>query len=130
MGSISPLSSVSVLPAAYLSKIWSDLPARVLLICGFALTILLFAGVSLVIPGRATTIMGFYSNGAPLPPVPAAQMLLIPILGAFIFVVDMATGLFFYRHESDRLIAYIVWGSGVVTSLLLIAAVLFINLSR
>jgi len=128
MGSLTPLPSASVLPAAYLSQIWTDLLARILLISGLALTLILFAGVSLIIPGRVSTSLGFYSSGAPLPPGPAAQMLLLPILGSFVFVVDLASGLFFYRHKEHRTIAYFVWGSGVVTALLLIIGVLFILL--
>lgn len=128
MGSLTPLPSASVLPAAYLSQIWTDLPARLLLVLGLVLTAVLFAGVSLMIPGRASASLGFYPDGAPLPSGPAAQMLLLPILGAFMFVVDLAFGLFFYRHPEQRIIAYIVWGSSVASALLLITGVLFILL--
>jgi hypothetical protein len=131
MGSLTPISSISVLPAAYLSLLWADRVARWLLLGGFILTLLLFVVVSLAIPTRTIASLGFYPDGTPLPGGPAAQMMLLPILGAFAFVIDLATGLFFYRRpaehlSSSRIIAYIAWGSAVVTALLLLAAVLFI----
>lgn len=129
LGSLTPISSSSVLPAAYLSSIWSDKAARWLLVAGFVLTLLLFLGAGVVISGRPAASLGFYPSGAPLPPGPAAQLLLLPVLGAFIFVADLATGLFFYRSEDNRLLAYIVWSSAAVTPLLLIIAVVFILLS-
>lgn len=126
MGSLTPLSSVSVLPAAYLAQVWSERVARWLLAAGFVLTLLLFAAVSLFVPSLQTVSLGFYPDGAPLPGGPSAQLLLLPILQIFIFLTNLATGLFFFRRPNERSIAYIVWGSTVVTSLLLSAAVLFI----
>jgi hypothetical protein len=126
MGSLSPIASVSVLPAAYLGQVWSDVLARWLLAAGLTLAVLLFAGVSLAIPTRAQASLGFYPDGAPLPPGPAAQLMLLPILGAFAFAVDLSVGLFFYRRIQTRKIAYFLWGSAVVTTLLLLTAVMWI----
>lgn len=123
MGSLTPISSVSVLPVAYLTQIWRDRLARWILLGGFLFSVLLFAGVGLVIPGRGAISLGFYPNGQPLPPGPAEQLLLLPILGAFVFLTDLAAGLFFYRREYSRLIAYLVWGSGLVTQSLFLIAV-------
>jgi hypothetical protein len=128
MGSLSPISPVSVLPAAYLSRIWSDRPARILLLGGFLLSLLLFVGVSLAIPTRATFSLGFASDGQPLPPGPAAQALLLPTLCALIYLGNLAAGLFFYRRPETRLIGYLVWGSGVLSGLLFLTAAL-INLT-
>lgn len=115
MGSLTPLSSVSVLPAAYLSQIWADRITRALLIAGFVLNLLLLVASSLLLPrldpNRASATQ---------------QLLLLPILGAFIYVVDLATGLFFYRRVQQRLIAYLVWGSAPVTVILLMAAALMV----
>jgi hypothetical protein len=74
--------------------------------------------------------MGFDRNGLLLPAVPAAQLLLLPILGTFIYLVDLTTGLFFYRRDQLRLMAYLVWGSAAVTALLLIFAILFLLASQ
>jgi hypothetical protein len=89
--------------------------------------LILFGGVSLLIPRLGTASLGFYSNGAPLPPGPAEQMLLLPILSAMIFLTDLGAGLFFYRRKSYQMLAYILWGSAVVTAVLLIIAALLIT---
>lgn len=124
MGSLAPLSSVSVRPAAYLSQVWSDRAAALLLGGGFLLMLLLFIGVSLAIPTRPTASLGFYPDGTPLPPVPSEQLLLLPILGGFIYLADLTSGLFFYRRANYRPIAYLVWSSAVVSALLLSLAAL------
>lgn len=124
MGSLTPLSSISVQPAAYLSQIWSDRLASGLILAGLALMLVLFVGVSLAIPGTPTASLGFNPDGSPLPPVPSEQLLLLPILGSFFFLADLTTGLFFYRRGNSRPIAYMIWGVGAFTILLLLAAAL------
>jgi hypothetical protein len=124
MGSLAPLSSVSVLPAAYLSQIWADRITRGLLIAGFILNLLLLVEVSLLL-GRSGSLAVARSVEE------TQQLLLLPILGAFIYVIDLATGLFFYRQNRQprskpRLIAYVIWGSAPVTALLLIIAALMV----
>jgi len=127
MGSLTPLSSVSVLPAAYLTKIWGDRLARVQLIVGLALTLLLFVSASLLIPTRPTISLGFYPDGQPLPGVPAERLIFLPILGAFIFLIDLTTGLFLYRRDASRPAAYLLWASQIVTAVLFLAAVMIIT---
>lgn len=121
LGSLTPLSSVSVLPAAYLSSIWADTTARTILIIGLLLTLLLFGGVGALIPLQ-TPDSPAAASGSP------TQMLLLPILSAFIYVVDFATGLFFYRRDETRLIAYLVWFAGVLSSLLFLIGAAYIML--
>jgi hypothetical protein len=126
MGSLSPISSISVLPAAYLTTVWSNLPARYILMIGFLVGLLLFVIVSLAIPGRETVALGYYSDGRPLPDVPAGQLILLPMLGAFIFFSDLFAGLFFYRNTAHRPVAFVIWSSGMATMLLLLSAALMI----
>lgn len=122
MGSLMPLSSVSVLPAAYLTRVLADVLARTLLLSGFVLNLLLFVGVSLAIPRRLMVSLGFQPSGVPMPPVSAEQMLLLPILAAFLYLIDLTTGLFFYHRDETRFLAYLVWASGVLTTLLFLLA--------
>jgi hypothetical protein len=41
-------------------------------------------------------------------------------------LVGWIAGLYFYRWERERVLAFIVWGSGTLTSLLFLLAVLFV----
>jgi hypothetical protein len=54
------------------------------------------------------------------------QLLLLPVLNALCLGVDLLGGLFFYRKPESQVFAYVLWGSGVVTSLLFLIAVFFI----
>lgn len=123
MGSLQPISSASIMPAAYIAQIWGDRRARLLFIASFSLVLLLFASAGLIIPGRGSISLGFYPNGQPLPSVPPGQAILLPILGAFVFVIDLAAGLFLYRRENTRLVALMIWGCAIFTEGLFLVAI-------
>jgi hypothetical protein len=52
--------------------------------------------------------------------------MLLPVLNTFIFLADLLLGLFFYRRTEAQPLAYLLWGSSILTALLFIAAVIFI----
>jgi hypothetical protein len=127
MGSLQPLPSLSIQPTAYLVRIWRDEPARIMLIAGLVVVAVLFVSVSLAVPGRQSVSLGFAPSGEPLPPVPANQLLLLPVLAAFCYVIDLVAGFFFYRRPDWLPIAYLLWGTGVAApALLLVAAFLLL----
>lgn len=126
LGSLAHVSGESVLPAAYLAQVWADRLARSLLVAGLLLAVLMLIFVSLAIPTHAEISLGFYPDGRGLPPVPAAQLLLLPVIGAVFYIIDLGAGLFFYRNPVYRLLGYIVWSSSIATSLLLAGAALWI----
>jgi hypothetical protein len=51
---------------------------------------------------------------------------LLPIESAFLFLVGLFAGLYFYRWENHRILALIIWVSSALTSLLFLLAALFI----
>lgn len=128
MGSITPLMPYTAQPAAFARRVWNDRPARAFLIAGFVLTVILLVIVSLTVPAQASVSIGFDPQGLPQEPVPAQQLFLLPVLGTFAFIANLSLGLFFYRRESDRPIAFMLWISSAFTPLLLIAATLIILL--
>ncbi len=82
--------------------------------------------VALAIPGRSSVSLGFDASGAPLEAVPAQLLLLLPVLGIFAFVADLTLGLFFYRRDADRPVAFMLWIASAFTPTLLILATLII----
>lgn len=126
LGSLSPLPSYSVLPAAFLQQVWQDRSARWLALGGLGLTGALFILAALIIPGRQTVSLGYDALRNPLEPVSSDRLLLLPLLGAAVYVVDLLSGLFFYRRVEQRLVAYLLWGSSVLTPLLLFLAMILI----
>ena len=56
--------------------------------------------------------------------VPA--LILLPILSILFYLAGWGTGLMLYRNPDRRAMAFILWTSGLVSSLLFLLAVLFI----
>jgi hypothetical protein len=128
MGSLAPIQPTSVLPATYLRKVWSDRWARAFVLAGFLLTLLLLTAISLIIPTLKIVSLGFDASGTKLAPVQSTQLLLLPILCIFFFVADLIGGLFFYRKNDTRPIAFVLWVGSITTGILLSVALVFIIL--
>ena len=125
LGSLAPLSSASVRPAAFFKRIWSDRVARPLVFLGLGATGLLVLITSLLVSTNEQLPLGYNPQGQHFPPGPSQYMLLLPILGAIAYVIDLAGGMFFYRRGvENQLIAYLLWGMGFLTPALLTLAVL------
>ncbi len=121
LGSLSPLPSYSVRPAAFLERVWADRPARMMMLAGLVLTAALFILVSLRIPTLQTVSLGFDAAQRPLGEGPPESLLLLAVLGAFSYGVDLLAGLFFYHYPSSKPVAYLLWGASVVVPILLLA---------
>ncbi len=126
LGSLTPIKASSVLPAGFLRAVFSSRIARGLIIGGLIFTLALLAVASVLIPSRSTISLGFTPSGAPLEPVPANRLLLLPFLCILSFLIDFVMGLFFFRKESSRMIAYFLWGASILTPVLLLVALIFI----
>ncbi len=125
LGSLTPLAPYSAQPAAFARRVWDLRPARISLIAGLVLTTALLVLVALQIPAQGTISLGFDAQGQPLPPVPAEQLLLLPVLAIFAFVANLGVGMYFFRRDSDRPVAFLLWIISAFTPLLFILAVLF-----
>jgi hypothetical protein len=125
-GSLSPISSISDYPTFLLARSWADRPARILIISSALLTIGLILWVSLSIPNHATTALRLNADGTPVELVPGIRLLLLPVLNTVFFITDLLLGLFFYRRQDTKTLAYLMWVSSVLTSLLFSGAVFFI----
>ncbi|MBI9043011.1 MAG: PH domain-containing protein [Anaerolineaceae bacterium] len=126
MGSPTPLESQSTLPAIFFRKVWNDIRARILIIAGSFLAFALFAIVSVAIPSRERIALGFSSSGKPLPAGPSESLILLPALAGLVFFLNLFLGLYFFRSENHKVLAYILWTGSSLTSILLLIAVGFI----
>jgi hypothetical protein len=126
LGSLSPFPARSVHPAFLLAQVWAVRSARYLLVAGLALTLVLFGVASVFIPSHSTVSLRLGSIGNPAGAVPSVQILLLPILNGFFYLADVLLGLFFFRRQSEQVIAYILWASSVFTSVLFLIALLSI----
>lgn len=126
MGSITPIEAYSSEPAEFIQNVFQNRYARVMLVLSLVLTLALVVVATLLIPTRSTLSLGINAAGAALDPVPAIQLLILPLLGSFSFVMNVAVGLYFFRHESQRPISYVLWAAAILTPFLLIISTLVI----
>jgi hypothetical protein len=126
MGSLSPALPKSVYPSFVVTQAWDSAVARYLWLAGFFVNIGLLAWVSLMAPSLGQVSLGFLPSGATRPPSPGLALIILPIVSILFYLVGWGTGLMIYRREDRRPMAYILWTSGLISSLLFLAAVLFI----
>jgi hypothetical protein len=139
MGSLTPLPARSIYPSFFIARVWRAQPARYLLLAGILLNLALLTCVLLAIPSRTEVTLGF---GPGREPVPAVQLLLLPIISGFFFLLDAFLGLYLFRRAEGRaaqpqtssgsggypglILPYLLWGSGVLIAILFLAALSFI----
>jgi hypothetical protein len=126
LGSLAEFHPASVQPVAYLRRVWDTTSARWLVLSGFILSLALLVVVALEIPVNQTVILDFNLHGAPLEAVPATMLLLLPALALVFFFIDLMGGLYFYRKEEYRVIAFLLWGTAILLPLMMFIALPFV----
>lgn len=121
LGSLAHTEAKSVYPSFVVTQAWGNNLVRYLWIVTLLLNIGLFIWASLIIPSTPQVILG-----QALENVPSSQLIIFPVASLLLSIAGWIAGLYFYRWERERILAFIVWGSGTFTSLLFLLAVLFV----
>jgi len=121
MGSLTPAEAKSAYPSFVITQAWEHIAVRFLWLSGLFLNIGLFAWVGVIIPLMSRVSLGFQGES-----VPSTQLIILPIVSLFFFVLGWLAGLYFYRWDKERALAFIVWASSALTSLCFLIAVFFI----
>lgn len=126
MGSLTPGKGRSEFPSFVVGRAWEGAWVRFLWLAGLALNIASLVWVSVLIPTSQQFPLGFGPGGAPLEAVPAAQLILLPLLSIVLFAVGWLAGVFFYRRADQQILSLTLWASGTLTSLFFLLAIYFI----
>jgi hypothetical protein len=126
LGSLLPPAPQSVHPTILVTRLWQARPARYLILTGAALSLGLLVWTSLAIPGREQVSLGFLPNGAARSPIPSIRLMLLPILNSFAYLVNLFSGLVFFRRAEARPLAYLLWSASIFVSILFLSVVYFI----
>jgi hypothetical protein len=126
LGSLTPAESKSVYPSFVVTQAWSSNLARYLWLTAFFLNLGLFVWASLIIPSTPRVALGLQLSGGTLETVPSSQLIILPVISLLLSVTGWVAGLYFYRWEKERVLAFVVWGSSMLMSLFFLIAVLFI----
>jgi hypothetical protein len=126
MGSLAPVEAKSVYPSFIVTQAWESGLARYLWLTALFLNLGLFVWASLIIPSTPRVALGPQFIGSALETVPSSQLIIFPVASLMLSMAGWVAGLYFYRWDRERVLAFIVWGSSTLTSLLFLLAVLFI----
>ncbi len=126
MGSLTPAEPKSVYPSFIITQAWESPVARFVWISGLLLNLGLVGWVGLLIPSLSQVPFGFDPLGVPDITVPSVRLILLPLISALMYIVGLTAGLYFYRWEKERLLAFIIWASSTLCALLFLIAVLFL----
>lgn len=126
LGAISPLHEKSVQPALILTDIFKIKPILWILISGGLLNISLLIWTLLVIPSRKLVSLGFTAGGIPHEGLDSVRLVLFPIINTTAYLANLILGLFLFRNQENRVLAYILWGGSVLVAILFHVGMLFI----
>lgn len=126
LGSLSPAEAVSVYPSFIINQAWESRLARFLWMSGLFLNLGLTVWVGVLIPSLTEVPFSYNAVGTPDKFVPSSQMILLPLISGFMYIIGLIAGLYFYRWEENRPLALVVWIGGTVSAVLFLMAVLFL----
>jgi len=126
LGSLTPTEAKSVYPAFVITQAWESPAARFLWMTGLLLNLGLVAWVGLLIPSLGQVPFGFNPLGVPNETAPSFRLILLPLISALMFITGLLAGLYFYRWDRERPLAFIIWLSSTLCALLFLMAVLFL----
>lgn len=126
MASYSGFAARSAYPAFLINRVWAFRPARYLLLSGLILALTLFAAVILIVPARERIFLGYSPEGVSGEGLPAVQLFLLPVFNGFFYLADALFGMYFFRRQSDQILACVLWCSSILSGILFWVALLFI----
>jgi len=126
LGSLTPAEPKSVYPSFIITQAWESPVARFLWVSGFLLNLGLMVWVGVLIPSLTQVPLGFNAFGAPNNTTSSVRLILLPLISALMFITGLFAGLYFYRWENHRPLAFIIWISSTLCALLFLMAVLFL----
>jgi hypothetical protein len=126
MGSLTPAEPKSIYPSFLVTQAWESPFARFLWMSGILLNLGLIAWVGMLIPAISQVPFGFDPFGVPNEIAPSTQLILLPLVSGLLFITGLIAGLYFYRWDRQRPLAFIIWVSNTICVLFFLLAVLFI----
>ena len=126
LGSLTPTEAKSVYPSFVITQAWDSPVARLLWMTGLLLNLGLVGWVGFLIPSLSQVPFGFSPAGVPNEPVPSGQLILLPLISSLMFITGLLVGLYLYRWDRERPLAFIIWLSSTLCALLFLIAVLWI----
>jgi hypothetical protein len=127
LGSLDAVPAKSIQPSFVFGKLWDSQVLRNLFLAGFVLNAAILIWTVILVTNRQQVPLGA-SATAVLNPVASIRLLLLPVVSVVIWLVDIITGAFFFRLESQKTLAYLVYGGAILTAVLILVSLIFVTL--
>ncbi|MCK4490927.1 MAG: hypothetical protein KAU23_11745, partial [Anaerolineales bacterium] len=101
-------------------------PLLWIFLAGAILNITLLIWTLLIIPSRERISLGFTPGGIPHEPLESVRLILFPIINTTAYLGNLVLGLFLFRNEENRVLAYILWGGSLFIAIIFHIGMLFI----
>jgi hypothetical protein len=125
MGSLERIPTFSQRPDFIFAHLWADTVARVLILIGLALPLLLLGYLAVSVPELPPLLpFGYEPSGAPGLLAPPGRLLLLPMISGLCWLVDLVVGVWLYRRIENRPLALAMWAVAVVVGGLFLGAAL------
>lgn len=125
MGVLEPLEALSRRPNFIIARIGADRAARLLIALGLGSAVTLLGYLAIRAPELSAQVaFGFGPGGDVSALAPAGRMLLLPFVAGLCWLVNLLGGVWFYRSDDQRPLAYAFWGASLLTTGLFWGAVL------
>jgi hypothetical protein len=125
LGSLTPTEAKSVYPSFVITQAWDSPIARFLWMMGLLLNLGLVGWVGFLIPSLSEVPFGFNPFGVPSVTAPSVRLILLPLISSLMFISGLLAGLYLYRWDRERPLAFIIWLSSTLCAVLFLMAVLF-----
>jgi hypothetical protein len=125
MGALQTHEEIITRPNFALARLGADRAALLLVVIGSLLPIAMFVYLLLTVgdvPGQVT--FGFDATGVIDTYAPPGRLLLLPMIGGASWFVNLFFGLWMYRTDANRPLAYALWAGAILVGGLLWGAVL------
>jgi len=126
LGSLMPTEAKSVYPSFVITQAWESPIARFLWMTGVLLNLGLVGWVGFLIPSLSQVSFGFNPLGIPSETAPSVRLILLPLISSLMFISGLLAGLYLYRWDRERPLAFVIWLSSTVCAVLFLLAVLFL----
>lgn len=126
MGGVTPVASSSIKPTILIEQAWQSSVARYFWLAGLFLNIGFLVWVSLIVPALGKISLGFIPSGSPREPISGVGLVLLPVVSILLLIGGWITGLVLFRRNDSRIMAIVVWASGVVSTLIFLLATILI----
>jgi len=124
-GALQRIRPLSVRPVFLAAVLFSDRFARWLLPSGLVINLLLLFFLIIGSAGLPDAVpFSFDPAGRVEMVAPANRLLLLPLAGGLLWMLNFILGTWFYHRKEDPLLSYVLWGAAVLPGLLLWGAVI------